>query len=134
MALKHADVIAKLTLEEKVSLLSGKNFWETQEIKKVGIPSIFLSDGPNGLRKQAAAADQLGLNPSVPATCFPTSASSANSWDPSILYQVGQAIGEEARDAKVSVLLGPGINMPGKAGVKAVKFDYKLAHKLVKFN
>jgi beta-glucosidase len=111
MALKHADVIAKLTLEEKVSLLSGKNFWETQEIKKVGIPSIFLSDGPNGLRKQAAAADQLGLNPSVPATCFPTSASSANSWDPSVLYQVGQAIGEEARDAKVSVLLGPGINM-----------------------
>ena len=118
MALKHSDAIAKLTLDEKVSLLSGKNFWETQDIKKIALPSIFLSDGPNGLRKQAAAADQLGLNPSVPATCFPTSASSANSWDPSVLYQVGQAIGEEARDAKVSVLLGPGINM-AKASITA---------------
>ena len=111
MLLKHADIIDKLTLDEKVSLLSGKNFWETKDIAKVKLPSIFLSDGPNGLRKQAAAADQLGLNPSIPATCFPTSASSANSWDKDLLYQVGETIGEEARVAKASVLLGPGINM-----------------------
>ena len=111
MALKHQDIISKMNLDEKVSLLSGKNFWETQGYPKLGIPSVFLSDGPNGLRKQAAAADQLGLHPSVPATCFPTSASSANSWDPALLYQVGQTIGEEARLAHVSVLLGPGINM-----------------------
>src|SRR5574344_343380 len=111
MDLKHADIIGKLTLDEKVSLLSGKNFWETKDLAKVKLPSIFLSDGPNGLRKQAAAADQLGLNPSIPATCFPTSASSANSWDRDLLYRVGKTIGEEARVAKVSVLLGPGINM-----------------------
>lgn len=111
MDLKHGDIISKLTLDEKVSLLSGKNFWESKDLKKVALPSIFLSDGPNGLRKQAAAADQLGLNPSIPATCFPTSATSANSWDTSLLYQVGKAIGEEARVAHVSVLLGPGINM-----------------------
>lgn len=111
MALKHQDIISKMSLDEKVSLLSGRNFWETQGYPKLGIPSVFLSDGPNGLRKQAAAADQLGLHPSVPATCFPTSASSANSWDPALLYQVGQTIGEEARIEHVSVLLGPGINM-----------------------
>jgi beta-glucosidase len=63
MALKHADLIAKMTLDEKVSLLSGKNFWETKDFKKFNLDSIFLSDGPNGLRKQAAAADQLGLEP-----------------------------------------------------------------------
>jgi beta-glucosidase len=111
MDLKHGDIISKLTLDEKVSLLSGKNFWESKDLKKVNLPSLFLSDGPNGLRKQAAAADQLGLNPSIPATCFPTSATSANSWDRDLLFKVGQAIGEEARVAHVSVLLGPGINM-----------------------
>jgi beta-glucosidase len=111
MVLKHGDLIKKMTLDEKVSLLSGKNFWETKDFKKFGLESIFLSDGPNGLRKQAAAADQLGLNPSIPATCFPTSATSANSWDTELLYKVGQNIGEEAKVAHVSILLGPGVNM-----------------------
>ncbi len=100
-----------MTLEEKASLLSGKNFWETQEIDSVGIPSMFLSDGPNGLRKQAKAADHLGLNPSIPAVCMPTSATSASSWDPEVLKLVGKTIGEEAAVADVSILLGPGINM-----------------------
>ncbi len=111
MALKHEELIKKLTLDEKVSLLSGKNFWETMNIDKYGIPSIFLSDGPNGLRKQAKAADHLGLNPSIPSTCFPTSACSANSWDPSLLEKEGKALGEEAVVNEVSVLLGPGVNM-----------------------
>jgi len=111
MALKHEELIEKLTLDEKVSLLSGKNFWETKNIDRCGIPSIFLSDGPNGLRKQAKAADHLGLNPSIPSTCFPTSACSANSWDPSLLEKEGKALGEEAAAAEVSVLLGPGVNM-----------------------
>ena len=109
--MKHQDIIEKMTLEEKASLLSGKNFWETQEIPSVGLPSIFLSDGPNGLRKQAKAADHLGLNPSIPAVCMPTSATSANSWDPALLYEVGKTIGEEAAANDVSVLLAPGINM-----------------------
>lgn len=111
MALKHQDIISKMSLEEKASLLSGKNFWETQEIDSLGIPSFFLSDGPNGLRKQAKAADHLGLNPSIPAVCMPTSATSASSWDPEILEIVGKTIGEEAAANDVSVLLGPGINM-----------------------
>ncbi len=109
--MKHEDLIKKMTLEEKASLLSGKNFWETQEIDSIGLPSIFLSDGPNGLRKQAKAADHLGLNPSIPAVCMPTSATSANSWDPELLKLVGKTIGEEAAVADVSILLGPGINM-----------------------
>jgi beta-glucosidase len=111
MALKYDELIKKMSLDDKVSLLSGKNFWETKNIAKYGIPSIFLSDGPNGLRKQAKAADHLGLNPSTPATCFPTSSCSANSWDAALLEKEGKAIGEEAVACDVSVLLGPGVNM-----------------------
>ncbi len=109
--MKHQDILDKMTLEEKTSLLSGKNFWESQGIEKYGIPSAFLSDGPCGLRKQEKAADHLGLNPSIPAVCMPSSATSANSWDPELLYEVGKTIGEEAAAADVSILLGPGINM-----------------------
>ena len=109
--MKHQDMLEKMTLEEKASLLSGKNFWETQEVTSVSLPSIFLSDGPNGLRKQAKAADHLGLNPSIPSVCMPTSATSANSWDPCLLYEVGKTIGEEAAANDVSILLGPGVNM-----------------------
>jgi len=111
MALKHAKLIEQLTVEEKVSLLSGKDFWQTKDIKKIDLPSAFLSDGPTGLRKQAAAADNLGLNPSVPATCFPSSATTANTWNPELGYLMGQTIGEEAAAHQVSILLAPGINM-----------------------
>ncbi|MCQ2799275.1 MAG: glycoside hydrolase family 3 C-terminal domain-containing protein [Bacilli bacterium] len=111
MALKHKKLIDQLTIEEKVSLLSGKDFWQTQDLKKIDLPSAFLSDGPTGLRKQAAAADNLGLNPSVPATCFPSSATTANTWNPELGYLMGQTIGEEAAAHQVSILLGPGVNM-----------------------
>lgn len=111
MALKHEDLISQLTLEEKVSLLSGKDFWQTMNIDHINLPSAFLSDGPSGLRKQAAAADNLGLNPSVPATCFPSSATTANSWNPEMAYLMGKVIGEEAASHQVSLLLGPGLNM-----------------------
>lgn len=109
--MKHEDILSKMTLEEKASLLSGKNFWETMDYPEYGIPSCFLSDGPHGLRKQAAAADQLGLNPSLPATCFPTAASLANSWNTALVNKVGVALGEEAVKLKVHMVLGPGINM-----------------------
>ena len=109
--MKHADIIQTLNLEQKCALLSGGTVFDTRALPGKGIPSITLSDGPNGVRKQAGAADHLGLNPSVPATCFPTSATVANSWDPSLGEAVGEAMGEEAAAQEVSVLLGPGLNI-----------------------
>ena len=109
--MKHADIIQTLDLEQKCALLSGGTVFDTRALPGKGIPSITLSDGPNGVRKQAGAADHLGLNPSVPATCFPTSATVANSWDPALGEAVGEAMGEEAAAQEVSVLLGPGLNI-----------------------
>ena len=109
--MKHPEILAKLSLEQKCALLSGKNTWQTQDYPKQGVPAIWLSDGPNGLRKQAGAADHLGLNPSVPATCFPTAATMANSWDPELGEEVGRALGEETAANRVNVLLGPGLNV-----------------------
>ena len=108
--MKHANIITKLTLEQKCAMLSGETVFTTRGYKNAGIPSITLSDGPNGVRKQAGAADHLGLNPSVPATCFPTAATVACSWDPALGEQLGRAMGEEAAAQEVSVLLGPGLN------------------------
>lgn len=82
--MKHTDIINSLDLEQKCALLSGGTVFTTRALPGKGIPAITLSDGPNGVRKQAGAADHLGLNPSVPATCFPTSATVANSWDPAL--------------------------------------------------
>ncbi|MCZ0703216.1 beta-glucosidase-like glycosyl hydrolase [Natronobacillus azotifigens] len=109
--MKHNDLIKQMTLEEKASLMSGKDFWQTQDIKHLGIKSIFLADGPHGIRKQAAAADHLGLNESIPATCFPTAATVANSWNIELGEKIGEHLGREAVSQKVNVLLGPGINM-----------------------
>ena len=104
-------LLKKLTLEEKCALLSGAETFKTRGMPEHGIPQIWLSDGPHGLRKQAGESDHLGLNPSVPATCFPTSATVANSWDPELGEAVGAAMGEEAAAQGVSVLLGPGLNI-----------------------
>lgn len=109
--LKHADLIKQMTLEEKASLMSGKDFWQTQEIERLGIPSIFLADGPNGIRKQMAAADHLGLNESLKATCFPTSCSLASTWNQELCLEEGKLLSREAKRQKVNVLLGPGVNI-----------------------
>lgn len=103
--------IDKLTLRQKADLLTGKNFWQTLDIADAEIPSLFLSDGPHGLRKQAAKADHLGLNASIPSTCFPTAAAMANSWDDALGEKLGEALGEEAASLQVNVLLGPGTCM-----------------------
>ena len=108
--MKHADIIQTLDLEQKCALLSGGTVFDTRALPGKGIPSITLSDGPNGVRKQAGAADHLGLNPSVPATCFPTSATVANSWDPALGEEIGKALGEETASYSVNVILGPGLN------------------------
>lgn len=109
--MKHRAIIEKMTLEEKTAVLSGKNTWETRAVKRLEIPSIALSDGPHGIRKQAGAGDHLGLNASLPATCFPTAATIANSWDEGLGEALGQALGEEAAAQVVDILLGPGLNI-----------------------
>lgn len=100
-----------MTIEEKAAVLSGSSEWTSREIRRLGIPAIFCSDGPHGIRKQAGEGDHLGLNPSLPATCFPTAATIANSWDPELGEEVGKALGEEASVQEVNVLLGPGLNI-----------------------
>ena len=109
--MKHPDIIKQLTLEEKCHLLSGRDFWQTQSVKRLGIENMTLSDGPHGIRKQEGAGDQLGLNGSVPATCYPTAATMANSWDPALGEELGKMLGEEAASQDVCVLLGPGLNI-----------------------
>ena len=103
-------LLKKLTLEEKCALLSGAETFKTRGMPEHGIPQIWLSDGPHGLRKQAGESDHLGLNPSVPATCFPTASAVANSWDAALGEEIGAALGEEAAAQEVSVVLGPGLN------------------------
>lgn len=104
-------MIEKMTLEEKAALLSGKGEWQTWDIPRLEIPSVFCSDGPHGIRKQAGTGDHLGLNPSLPATCFPTAATVANSWDTELGEEIGKALGEEASAQGVNVVLGPGLNI-----------------------
>ena len=109
--MKHPDIISQLSLEEKCHLLSGRDFWQTQSVKRLGVENVTLSDGPHGIRKQEGAGDQLGLNGSVPATCYPTAATMANSWDPELGEELGRMLGEEAACQDVCVLLGPGLNI-----------------------
>ena len=109
--MKYADLIAKLTLEEKAGLTSGRDFWHTKAVERLGIPSEMMTDGPHGLRKQESDSDALGLGRSVPATCFPTASALANSWDETLLSAVGRALGEEAVAQGVGMVLGPGVNI-----------------------
>ncbi|MBQ7616289.1 MAG: glycoside hydrolase family 3 C-terminal domain-containing protein [Butyrivibrio sp.] len=109
--MKYQDIVSKMTIEEKAAFLSGKGEWETRNFDRLGIPSIFCSDGPHGIRKQAGAGDHLGLNASLPATCFPTAATIANSWDEELGETLGKTLGEEAMAEGVNVLLGPGLNI-----------------------
>lgn len=104
-------ILRQMTLEDKIALCSGKSFWETKNFEKYGIPSLFMCDGPHGLRKQENASDMLGVNNSRPATCFPAEVTTACSWDPALLERIGAAIGEEARDQGVGLILGPGANL-----------------------
>ncbi|KAA8746128.1 beta-glucosidase family protein [Paenibacillus sp. UASWS1643] len=104
-------LIATMTLEEKAGLCSGATFWSTKAIERLGIPSILMADGPHGLRKQAGDADHLGLNESVPATCFPSAVGLASSWDLDLILRVGEALGRESQAEGVSILLGPGANI-----------------------
>lgn len=109
--MKHADIIKQMTLEEKCYLFSGKDFWQTRSVERLGVPNMTLSDGPHGIRKQEGAGDQLGLNGSLPATCYPTAATIANSWDTALGEEIGEHLGTEAASQGVGTLLGPGLNI-----------------------
>ena len=113
--MKHADLINQMTLEEKASLCDGLSYWESQPIERLGIPAINLNDGPHGIRKKGDPGDtpkgEANLLKGVPAICFPTASATACSWDPDLMYRMGEALGEEALKEKVSVLLGPGTNI-----------------------
>ncbi len=102
---------ADLTLEQKAALTSGADFWTTKAIEAAGIPSIMLTDGPHGLRKQAGAADHIGLADSIPATCFPPAVALGSSFDPELAERVGRALGVESAIEDVAVVLGPGVNI-----------------------
>jgi beta-glucosidase len=104
-------LLTELSVEEKASLTSGSAFWYTASVERLGIPKIMVSDGPHGLRAQPGEGDHVGLSGSLPATCFPTASAIASTWNPDLLYQVGQALAQEARACNLSVILGPGINM-----------------------
>jgi beta-glucosidase len=103
--------IADLTIEDKASLTSGATFWSTKSVEHARIPSIMLTDGPHGLRKQRQEGDHLGIGDSVPATCFPPAVGLGSSWDAELLERVGRALGVEASIEGVAVLLGPGVNI-----------------------
>ena len=113
MALQYADLIQKMTLEEKASLCSGHDFWHSEGVPRVGIPSVMLTDGPHGIRKRAEKTSEKGHSvlKGAPAICYPTASATACSWDPEMIYQMGQALGDECRKEQVSVLLGPGVNI-----------------------
>lgn len=103
------EILSRLTLTEKISLLTGKNFWQTQEVDRANIPSLWLSDGPHGVRKIRDAENQ--QYDIVNATCFPTASSMASTWNRSLIKKVGYALGEECQAYQVDILLGPGVNI-----------------------
>ena len=104
-------IVARLTRDEKIGMLSGADFWRTKALPGQGVPSVMVTDGPHGLRKQAGSTDHIGLSESVPATCFPTAVTLGSTWDVDLLEEVGAALGRETRGEDVGVLLGPGLNL-----------------------
>ena len=92
-----SEIVAQMTLKEKASMCSGKDFWRLESVRRLGVPQVMVADGPHGLRKQAGEADHLGINDSIPAVCFPTACASAASFDRNLLRQLGEALGQECQ-------------------------------------
>lgn len=111
LAERAEEIVSRLTMEEKLYLTSGRDFWHLEPLETEGIPSIMITDGPHGLRKQREDADHLGISDSVSATCFPVAATLASTWDEDLIDEVGAALGRESRAEDVSLVLGPGLNL-----------------------
>lgn len=105
------QVLSQLTLEEKASLCSGRDFWHTKAVERLDIPSVMMCDGPHGLRKQVGEGDHLGINVSIETNCYPTASALANSFDREVLRELGTELGRECQAEDVAMLLGPGLNM-----------------------
>ncbi|MDR0710392.1 MAG: glycoside hydrolase family 3 C-terminal domain-containing protein [Spirochaetaceae bacterium] len=108
---KAREILARMSLEEKAGLCSGLDFWHTKPVERLGVPSVMLTDGPHGLRKQDGQSDHLRIGVSVPAVCFPTASALASSFDRELLYRVGETLGNECQAEDVAILLGPGANI-----------------------
>lgn len=104
-------ILRQMTLEEKAQICSGRDFWRTQDVERLGIPKVMMCDGPNGLRKQIGESDALGINESIETVCYPTASAVAASFDTELLQELGEILGEECQAEHVGMLLGPGINM-----------------------
>lgn len=116
-------LISEMTLEEKASLCSGADFWHTKPIERLGIPSMMMSDGPHGLRKQDLNAENTGVNVSIKAVCFPAACALACSFDRDLIYRMGQALGNECQAEDVGVILGPGANIK-RSPICGRNFEY----------
>lgn len=123
--MKHAEIINKMTLKQKASFVSGLNYWYLHSAPEFGLPSIMMTDGPNGLRKQDTKKkpDGIGLGNSVASTCFPPAVTASCSWDENLLKLEGKAIAEECLEEKVSVILGPGTNIK-RSPICGRNFEY----------
>ena len=105
------EILNAMTLEEKAAFCSGRDFWHTKAIERLGVPSVMMCDGPHGLRKQEGEGDHLGINKSIETVCYPTAASLASSFDRDVMRQLGEALGQECQSENVAMLLGPGLNI-----------------------
>lgn len=124
--MKHPEIVEKMTLEQKAAFVSGYNYWTLNELPELGLPSIMLTDGPHGLRKQnkdKKTSNGIGLGNSVPATCFPPASTSSCSWDEELIEEEGKALADECLKEKVSVILGPGTNIK-RSPVCGRNFEY----------
>ncbi len=117
------EMIAKMTLEEKASILSGSDFWHTHGVERLDLPEFMMCDGPNGLRKQEGKPDHLGINGSISTVCYPTASAVASSFDTDLAMKLGEVLGAECRREDVSMLLGPGLNMK-RSPVCGRNFEY----------
>lgn len=105
------EILSQMTLEEKAQMCSGRDFWKTQDIERLGIPAVMMCDGPNGLRKQLGEGDHLGINESIETVCYPTASAMAASFDRALMRELGEELGQECQAEQVGMLLGPGVNM-----------------------
>lgn len=104
-------VLQEMTLEEKAQMCSGRDFWYSQNLERLDVPSVMMCDGPNGLRKQKGEGDHLGINDSIETVCYPTASAMASSFDTELLTELGEILGDECQSEHVGMLLGPGVNM-----------------------